>query len=201
MGLPIPSMLLKQLYTRDSLRNTPEGVRFSLKNRLGDATLTGLQVVKFDDREQYKPGWKFNEWELKGVPLRIEIGPRDVAQDQVVFARRDNGEKRPVAVCEVAKEVPAALDAIQKGMFEKALAFRKANTHEVKTYAEFKERLESEGGFFVADWAGTTEDENRVQEETKATIRCIPLEGSEPQGPCFLTGKPANVRCIFAKAY
>jgi len=158
-------------------------------------------AVKFDDREQYKPGWKFNEWELKGVPLRIEIGPRDVQQDQVVFARRDTGEKRPIALCEVAKEVPAALDAIQKALFDKALAFRKANTHEVKTYAEFKERLESEGGFFVADWAGTTEDENRVQEETKATIRCIPLEGSEPQGPCFLTGKPANVRCIFAKAY
>jgi prolyl-tRNA synthetase len=165
------------------------------------ATLPKDIALRFDDREQYKPGWKFNEWELKGVPLRIEIGPRDVQQDQVTFARRDTGEKRPVAICEAPKEVTATLEAIQKSLYQRALAFREANTHEVKTYDEFKERLESEGGFFVADWGGTTEDELRVQEETKATIRCIPLVGSEPQGPCFMTGKPATFRAIFAKAY
>ncbi len=158
-------------------------------------------IVRLDDREQYKPGWKFNEWELKGVPLRIEAGPRDVAQNQVMFARRDTGEKRAVARDAVAAEVPATLAAIQKGVFDKALAFRLANTHEVKTYAEFKERLETEGGFFVADWGGTTAQELAIQEETKATIRCIPRQGGEPQGPCFLTGGKANVRVILAKAY
>jgi len=158
-------------------------------------------VVRLDDREQYKPGWKFNEWELKGVPLRIEVGPRDVEQGQATFARRDTGEKRPVPRDAVAAEAPAALAAIQKALFDKALAFRQANTHEVKTYTEFKERLESEGGFFVANWGGTTEQELRIQEETKATIRCIPRQGGEPQGQCFLTGGKANVRCILAKAY
>jgi len=158
-------------------------------------------VVRLDDREQYKPGWKFNDWELKGVPLRVEIGPRDMAAGQVTFARRDTGEKRPVPLAQVAAEVPATLDAIQKGLFDRALAFRNANTHEVKTYAEFKERLEAEGGFFVADWGGTAEQELQIQEETKATIRCIPREGGEPQGPCFLTGGKAAVRAIFAKAY
>jgi len=158
-------------------------------------------VARLDDREQYKPGWKFNEWELKGVPLRIEVGPRDIAQGHVVFARRDTGEKRTVAADQAPGQVPDTLDAIQKGMFDKALAFRLANTREVRTYAEFKERLEAEGGFFVADWGGTTEQELQIQEETKATIRCIPREGGEPQGPCFLTGGKANVRVILAKAY
>ena len=135
------------------------------------------------------------------MPIRIEAGPRDVQQNQVMFARRDTGEKRAVSRDAVAAEVPATLAAIQKGMFDKALAFRKANTREVKTYAEFKERLEAEGGFFVADWGGTTAQELQIQEETKATIRCIPREGGEPQGPCFLTGGPAHARVILAKAY
>lgn len=158
-------------------------------------------VVRLDDREQYQPGWKFNEWELKGVPLRIEVGPRDVAAGQAVFARRDTGEKRPVARERIVGEVATTLDTIQRALFDKALAFRRANTHAVKSYGEFKERLEAEGGFFEADWGGTTEQELRIQEETKATIRCIPREGGEPQGPCFLTGGRAHARVILAKAY
>lgn len=158
-------------------------------------------VVRLDDREQYKPGWKFNEWELKGVPLRIEIGPRDVAQSQVMFARRDTGEKRSVALDAAPAEASATLAAIQKNLYDKALAFRQANTHEVGAYAEFKERLEAEGGFFVANWGGTTEQELAIQEETKATIRCIPREGGAPRGPCFLTGGAAHARVILAKAY
>jgi len=171
---------------------------------LADKIRGGLPAdvaVEFDDREQYKPGWKFNEWELKGVPLRIEIGPRDVAQGQVVLARRDTGEKRPVPIDQVAAEVPTALDAVQQGLFDKALAFREANTYDVATYDEFRERLEAEGGFYRANWCGSTEQELRIQEETKATIRCIPLDGSEPTGPCFLTGQEATARVIFAKAY
>jgi len=157
-------------------------------------------AVELDDREQYSPGWKFNEWELKGVPLRIEIGPRDVASGQVVFVRRDTGEKSFVPVDQVTAAVPEALDAIQQGLFDKALAFREANTHDVEAYDEFRERLEAEGGFYRANWCGSTEEELRVQEETKATIRCIPLDGSEPTGPCFLTGQEAAARVIFAKA-
>jgi prolyl-tRNA synthetase len=158
-------------------------------------------VVRLDDREQYKPGWKFNEWELKGVPLRVEVGPRDVAEQKCVFVRRDTGEKRGVPLDRAAAEVPATLDAIQQGLFDRALAFREANTHEVSTYAEFRERLEAEGGFFVANWCNETEAELRLQEETKATVRCIPLDGFEPTGPCFLTGGRAQVRAVFAKAY
>jgi len=201
-GLVLPPRLapihvvIVPIYRSDDDR----GAVLECANAVRDALPKEL-VVRLDDREQYKPGWKFNEWELKGVPLRIEIGPRDVAQNQVTFARRDTGEKRPVPREAVPAEASATLEAIQKNLFDRALAFREANTHEVKTYAEFKERLEAEGGFFVADWGGTTEQELQIQEDTKATIRCIPREGGEPQGPCFLTGGEANVRVILAKAY
>ena len=175
-------------------------VVLDLANKVNDSLDSGLSV-RLDDREQYSPGWKFNEWELKGVPLRIEIGPRDVAEGKVVFVRRDNREKSAVAIDDIVAEVPQALDAIQQGMFDKALAFREANTHDVASYGEFRERLEAEGGFFRANWCGSTDEELRVQEETKATIRCLPLDGSEPTGPCFLTGHEATARVIFAKAY
>jgi prolyl-tRNA synthetase len=201
-GLVLPPRLapihvvIVPIYKSDEERSSvlafAAGVRDALPKEL---------VVRFDDREQYKPGWKFNEWELKGVPLRIEVGPRDVEQGQVTFARRDTGEKRAVPRGQVVTEAASALDAIQSGLFQRALAFREANTHEVETYDEFKERLESEGGFFMANWGGTTADEVRIQEETKATIRCIPREGGEPQGPCFLTGGKAHARVILAKAY
>jgi len=201
-GLVLPPRLapvhvvIVPIYKTEEERSATVEVAHQVRGSLRDEL-----VVEVDDREQYKPGWKFNEWELKGVPLRIEIGPRDMAQSQVTFARRDTGERRPVPRDQVATEVPTILEAIQGGLFERALAFREANTREVSSYDEFKERVEAEGGFFIADWGGTTEDELRIQEETKATIRCIPLDGGEPQGPCFLTGKPAAARAIFAKAY
>ena len=201
-GLILPPRLapihvaIVPIYKTDEERAASVGLADKIR-----ASLPAEVAIELDAREQYKPGWKFNEWELKGVPLRIEIGPRDIAQGQVMFARRDTGEKRPVPIEQVAAEVPATLDAIQQGMFDKALAFREANTHDVATYGEFKEQLEAEGGFFRANWCGSAEEELRVQEETKATIRCIPLEGSEPTGPCFLTGNEAAARVIFAKAY
>ena len=168
--------------------------------KLRDA-ISGDITVKLDDREQYKPGWKFNEWELKGVPLRVEIGPRDVAEGQCVFARRDSGDKTPVGLDAAAGQVPGILDAIQQGLFDKALAFRTANTRDVATYGDFKAQLEAEGGFFVANWCDETEHELTIQQETKATVRCIPLEGAEPTGPCFYTGGEAKCRAVFAKAY
>jgi len=201
-GLVLPPKLapihvvIVPIYKTDEERAATCELGAKLRDSLGD----GL-TVELDDREQYKPGWKFNEWELKGVPLRIEIGPRDLAQRQVVLARRDTGEKSFVPVDQAAAQVPSMLDAIQQALFDKALAFREANTHDVATYDEFRERLETEGGFFRANWCGSTDEEVRVQEETKATIRCIPLDGSEPTGPCFLTGRPAAARVLFAKSY
>ena len=201
-GLVLPPRLapihvvIVPIYRTEEERTATVGLAHKIRESL-DADLT----VRVDDREQYKPGWKFNEWELKGVPLRIEIGPRDVAANQVMFARRHSGEKSPLPIDQVAGAVPTELEAIQSGLFEKARAFRDANTHDVATYDEFKERLESEGGFFLANWGGTTEDELRIQDETKATIRNIPRVGSEPTGPCFLTGGEARERAIFAKAY
>ena len=201
-GLILPPRLapihvvIVPIYKTDEERAASVGLADKIR-----ASLPAEVAIELDAREQYKPGWKFNEWELKGVPVRIEIGPRDVASGQVVFARRDTGEKAPVPVDQVAAQVPTTLDAIQQGLFDKALAFREANTHDVETYDEFKERLETDGGFYRANWCGSADEELRVQEETKATIRCIPLEGSEPTGPCFLTGRPAAARVIFAKAY
>ena len=201
-GLVLPPRLapihvaIVPIYKSDEERAATLGLADKIRHGLPDDL-----AVELDDREQYSPGWKFNEWELKGVPLRIEIGPRDVASGQVVFARRDTREKTAVPVDTAAEQIPTTLDAIQQGLFDKALAFREANTHDVATYDEFKERLETEGGFYRANWCGSTEEELRVQEETKATIRCIPLEGAEPTGPCFLTGQEAVARVVFAKAY
>jgi prolyl-tRNA synthetase len=192
---PIHAVIVP-IYKSDEEKSAALVVANTLKNAIG-----GDWTVRIDDREQYSPGWKFNEWELKGVPLRIEIGPRDVAAKQCVFVRRDTGEKRSVPIDEAPTEAPQVLDAIQQGLYDQALAFRQENTHEVQTYEEFKERVDSEGGFFVANWCDQTEHELAIQEETKATVRCIPLTDAEPTGPCFYTGEKAACRAIFAKAY
>ncbi|MFP4055808.1 MAG: proline--tRNA ligase [Candidatus Brocadiia bacterium] len=201
-GLVLPPRLapihvvLVPIYRTDEQRAATVGLAHQIRDSLPD----DLTIV-VDDREQYKPGWKFNEWELKGVPLRIEIGPRDLEQGQVTFARRDSGEKSAVPRDQAARQVGSALEAVQQGLYDRALAFRQEHTHEAASYEEFRERLEADGGFFVANWGGSTEDELRLQEETRATIRCIPLEGAEPTGPCFLTGKEATARVILGKAY
>lgn len=159
--------------------------------------------VKFDDRDTHKPGWKFAEYELKGVPLRIAIGPRDLENGTIELARRDNLTKSSFDLSSEPIEVmiPRLLDEIQQGIYEKALNFRTEKTTEVNSWEEFQEVLENKGGFVSAHWDGTSETEDKIKELTKATIRCIPLDQKEEDGTCVLTGKPSKGRVYFAKAY
>ncbi|WKV10884.1 proline--tRNA ligase [Marivirga harenae] len=157
--------------------------------------------VKFDDRDTHKPGFKFAEWELKGVPLRIAIGPRDLANGTVELARRDTKEKQTVNIEGIESTIENTLELIQNNIYKKALDFRTSNTYKVDSYEEFKSQLEKTGGFISAHWDGTAETEEKIKEETKATIRCIPLDAKEENGKCIYSGKPSNKRVLFAKAY
>jgi prolyl-tRNA synthetase len=169
-------------------------------------TLKGAGIrTKVDDRDEVNAGFKFHDWELRGVPLRIEIGPRDVAQNAVVLARRDmpgkDGKTFGVPVPGIAAAVQEMLDTIQAAMLSRATEFRDANTHTVRDYKEFKEVLEAQGGFIRVHWAGTGEDEDLIKQETKATIRCFPFDTPEGEGVCFYTGKRTDRVAIFARAY
>ncbi|MBU0545465.1 MAG: proline--tRNA ligase, partial [Proteobacteria bacterium] len=152
-----------------------------------------------DDNDQVSAGWKFNQWEMKGVPLRLEIGPKDLEKKQVVLVRRDTGEKHFVAVESLFSMVTHLLKDIQNSMFQRALKFRDDNTHEVDNYDDFK-RIIDAGGFVKAFWAGDGKMEAKIQEETKATIRCIPFDQNQA-GICFYTGKTADTYAIFGKSY
>lgn len=158
-------------------------------------------TVKYDNDDNQKPGWKFAEYELKGVPLRIAIGPRDLENNSVEVARRDLLSKQVISMDGLTGAVEKLLDEIQVSIYEKALSFRKANITEVNSYEEFKRVLDEKGGFLSAHWDGTSETENKIKEETKATIRCIPLNNPQEEGKCILTGKPSKERVLFARAY
>jgi prolyl-tRNA synthetase len=157
--------------------------------------------VKFDNRDTHKPGFKFAEWELKGVPVRLAIGPRDMENGTVEVARRDTKEKQVMKLDQVAIEIPKLLDEIQNNIYQRALSFRTSVTTKVETYEEFKKVLEEKGGFISAHWDGTQETEAAIKEETKATIRCIPLDAKEEAGTCMYSGKPSSKRVLFARAY
>jgi prolyl-tRNA synthetase len=157
--------------------------------------------VKYDDRDTHKPGWKFTEYEFKGVPVRITIGPRDLEQGTVEVARRDTLEKEIFQMTDIEKKVLHLLDQIQKNLFDKALAFRENSSYYVDSWEEFKEINETKGGFIYAHWDGTQETEEKIKEETKATIRVIPLNNPLEPGKCIYSGKPSTQRVIFAKAY
>ena len=157
--------------------------------------------VKFDHRDTHKPGWKFNEYELKGVPVRLAIGPRDVENETLELARRDTLTKETISRNEVVSTVVQLMDEIQSNLYNKAANFRTEHTTEVKNYDEFKEVLNSKGGFILAHWDGTSETEEKIKNETKATIRCIPLDAKDESGLCVVTGKPSNKKVLFAKAY
>ncbi len=156
--------------------------------------------VKLDDRDTQKPGFKFNEWEFKGVPLRIAIGPRDLEQASVEIARRDTLEKETYKVEGLVEKVRHLLDRIQKNLYQKALDFREQNTFQADTWDEFLELIEK-GGFIRAHWDGTPETEQIIKEETKATIRLIPLKGKMEEGKCIYSGNPSKQRVVFARAY
>lgn len=157
--------------------------------------------VKFDDRDTHKPGFKFAEYEMKGVPVRMAIGPRDLENGTVEIARRDTKEKHVMNVKDVVVEIPKLLEDIQKNMYTRALKFRTEMTTTVETYDEFKNVLNSKGGFVLAHWDGTAETETKIKEETKATVRCIPLHSTAEDGKCIYSGKPSKMRVLFARAY
>jgi prolyl-tRNA synthetase len=158
-------------------------------------------TVKYDDRDTHKPGWKFNEYELKGVPVRIAIGPKDLEKGTVEVARRDTLEKEYLQQSDVANKIEHLLEQIQTNLFQKALDFKDENTRIADNWDEFENILENKGGFVLAHWDGTAETEEKIKELTKATIRCIPQNQKKEEGKCVLTGKPSHGRVVFARAY
>jgi prolyl-tRNA synthetase len=163
--------------------------------------LRNIGVRIHEDWRKESPGFKFNEWEMKGVPLRLEVGPKDIEKLQVVIARRDTGEKKFVKKENIVSLIPDLLDSIQNNLFEQAKQFRINNTHTASTYAEFKDIVENKGGFIRCGWDGTSETETAIKNETKATIRVIPFDENTKGLNCIFSGKPAKHEVIFAKAY
>ncbi len=193
---PIQVVIIPIFKNEEELKNISEKAS-ALKKRLQDKNIR----VKYDDRDAYKPGWKFNEYELKGVPVRIAIGPRDIADGTVEVARRDTLEKNIYQLADIENKIVHLLEQIQTNIYQKALSFREDNTYKVDTWQEFKTILEGKGGFISAHWDGTPETEQKIKEETKATIRCIPMDNVKEKGKCIYTGNPSEQRVIFAKAY
>jgi len=157
--------------------------------------------VKYDNRDEYRSGWKFNEYEMKGVPVRITVGARDLENNQVELFRRDTLEKNLVTCNTVVEEVERLLEDIHITIFNKALAFRDQNITKVNTWEEFVDVIENKGGFVSAHWDGTAETEEAIKEKTKATIRCIPLNNPQEEGKCVYSGKASKERVLFARAY
>jgi prolyl-tRNA synthetase len=156
--------------------------------------------VKYDDDDKQRSGWKFAEYELRGVPIRLGMGMRDLESGSIEVARRDNLTKESRPLEGIVAHVKALLDEIQENIYQRALKFREDNTFRVDTWDEFKDQVER-GGFILAHWDGTAETEDKIKDETKATIRCIPLDAPEEAGKCVYSGSPSNKRVIFARAY
>ncbi len=170
-----------------------------------EGVISGLKAagisVKFDDSDQKKPGWKFAEYELKGVPVRLAIGPRDLENGTIEVARRDTLEKSVEPIDEIVAYIQNLLEEIQQNIFRKALDFRAQNTTKADTWEEFREIIANKGGFISAHWDGTSETEEKIKTETKATIRCIPIDNEQEVGKCIYSGKPSKQRVLFAIAY
>ena len=202
-GLVLPPSLapiqvvIVPIYRSDEERLKVEAAAEQIKQKLEDLDLS----VKFDNRDTYKPGYKFAEWELKGVPVRIAIGPRDIENGTVELARRDTKEKSVTSIDGIDLHIKNLLNEIQSAIYERAKLFRDQSIHEVNSWEEFKEVLNTKGGFISAHWDGTGETEEKIKELTKATIRCIPLDNIQEDGICVLTGNPSKQRVLFAKAY
>ena len=169
-------------------------------NEIADKLRTMGISVKYDNADNKRPGFKFADYELKGVPVRLVMGGRDLENGTVEVMRRDTLEKETMSVENIEQVVKTLLDEIQANIFQKALKYRQEHTITVDSYDEFKEKIE-EGGFILAHWDGTTETEERIKEETKATIRCIPFDGDTTPGVCMVTGKPSARRVLFARSY
>lgn len=202
-GLVLPPMLapiqvvIVPIYKHDE---ELENIRAYVKGLSSELKAKNISV-KFDDRDTQRPGFKFAEYELKGVPLRVAIGSRDMQNGTVELARRDTRTKETVAQEGLANHIEQLLEEIQTNIYQKAFNFRAENTTEVDTYEEFKRLLDEKPGFISAHWDGTSETEQRIKDETKATIRCIPLNNKQEEGKCILTGNPSTQRVLFARAY
>ena len=202
-GLILPPKLapiqvvIVPVFKSDDQLNAISRVVLPIKKSLEDLGVS----VKYDNRDTHKPGWKFSEYEFKGVPLRITIGPRDVENNTLEIARRDTLEKETLQITDIDKKVVHLLDQIQKNMYDRALSFREQNTFIVNTWSEFVETIENKGGFISAHWDGTAETEEKIKEATKATIRVIPFNTPRESGRCVYSGKPSEQRVIFARAY
>ncbi|MES2619086.1 MAG: proline--tRNA ligase [Bacteroidota bacterium] len=202
-GLVLPpnlapfQIVIVPIYRSDEERMKVEAAALQIKKNLEALNMS----VKFDNRDTHKPGYKFAEWELKGVPLRIGIGPRDIENGTVELARRDTKEKQVVSIDGIEVFVKNLLSEIQAAIYTKAKSFRDANIHKVDTWDEFQKILEEKGGFISAHWDGTGDTEEKIKQLTKATIRCIPLNNELEAGKCVLTGNPSTQRVLFAKAY
>jgi len=204
-GLVLPPKLAPfQVVIVPIYRGEDELALISVKAKeiMADLRKAGISV-KYDDRDTQKPGWKFAEYELKGVPVRIALGPRDLENKTLEIARRDTLTKESFQWEDmpIAEKIGGLLEEIQNGIYQKAFDFRKENTTEVNSWEEFKQVLEDKAGFLSAHWDGSPETEDKIKELTKATIRCIPLDQVPEQGVCVFTGKPSSGRVLFAKAY
>jgi prolyl-tRNA synthetase len=177
-----------------------ETIKLAMQPLSAELKAAGL-TVKFDDRDTYKPGYKFAEWELKGVPVRLAVGMRDLESGSVEVARRDTKEKFAVPMGDLRARILTLMDEIQQNLFDRAAKYREEKTQEVNNWDEFLEVINVKEGFAIAHWDGTGETEEKIKELTKATIRCIPLGRAEEAGVCVYSGKPSAGRVVFAKAY
>jgi prolyl-tRNA synthetase, family I len=202
-GLVLPPRLapiqvvIVPIYKNSEQLETISAAARKIMNALDDRGIS----VKYDDRDNNKPGWKFANYELKGVPLRIAIGPRDIENSTVEIARRDTLEKETVPVNGIEAHIARLLDDIQKNIYFKASEFRKANTCNIDKWDDFVNILDNQGGFIMAHWDGTSETEEKIKDETKATIRCIPFDSPDEDGKCIYSGKPSKRRVLFARSY
>ncbi|MFD2518078.1 proline--tRNA ligase [Salinimicrobium flavum] len=202
-GLVLPpnlapiQVVIVPIYKGEEQLNQISEVALQLQSDLRKAGIS----VKYDDRDTQKPGWKFAQYELQGVPVRIAIGPKDLEKGSVELARRDTLKKEFISRNEVVDKVQSLMVEMQDNMFKKAQVFREEHTTRVDSFDEFKKVLKEKGGFISAHWDGTAETETKIKEMTKATIRLIPFDGEKEEGSCVLTGKPSAQRVLFAKAY
>jgi len=202
-GLVLPSKLapiqvaIVPIYRKEEQLEQVSKVALDIKAKLEAKGIS----VKFDDRDTYKPGWKFSEYEFKGVPVRLAIGPRDLENGTVEVARRDTLEKELLQLEGIDTKIFNLLEQIQDNLYQKALSFRENNTHVVDSWDEFQDVVENKGGFLLAHWDGTSETEELIKEKTKATIRTIPVDGNQEEGKCVYSGKLSKQRVVFAKAY
>lgn len=203
-GLVLPPRLAPIQVVIIPIQSKNEEAQLSLNAKI-ETIIKALKTkgirVKYDDDDSKRPGWKFAEYELQGVPIRLALGNRDLENNVIEIARRDTKEKSSVSIDNIEQTVENILEEIQNNLYNQALDFRNTHTHKVENWNEFLDLLDNKGGFIYAHWDGTPETEEKIKELSKATIRCIPLDNPQESGVCILTGKPSNQRVVFARAY